>query len=560
MADAAEILKRLIGEVEAGRRAALCAIVATRGSTPQAAGAILCVDQAARITGTLGGGCVEADVRRQAHQMLSGRQGQVLAFTLDHDFGDQDGLICGGQMDVAVGVLSTPDELEPIREAVGRLGEGLAAVLPVRVQTGDGPQEYRIGLEAPPELLIAGGGHIGRVMARLAVPLGFRVTVIDDRAAYANQDRFPPPVRAIVGDIGATLAGWPIGANTYIVIVTRGHNHDQQALIAVLASPAVYIGMIGSRRKIEVVFNDLRHAGATKEQLSRVHAPIGLKIDAVTTEEIGLSIAAELVAVRRAERHALVQGPIPVAPSEPGAPATGPPHGSPIPSPQPPGPPGERHPAPVPIRIGAVVPAAGMSRRMGPAKQVLPYLATTVTATVTQTLLDAGVDALAVVTRSELAEGLRLPADARVRTVINDDSQSEMIDSIRMGLEALGAAGMLGAKDGVVVVPGDMPEVSAETCRRCMEVFQAEPERLVIATHEERRGHPIVIPFSMGSELEGLEDGLRGLARRFPERVRLVAVSDTAVTQDMDTPEAYRRMRQRNPDRDPKPTDSNSWA
>jgi xanthine dehydrogenase accessory factor len=172
--------------------------------------------------------------------------------------------------------------------------------------------EYRIHLEAAPQLVIVGAGHISRVLASMCVPLGFGVQVIDDRADYANSDRFGPPVETTVGDISATLEGWPVGPNTYIVIVTRGHKHDEAALQAVLGRPAKYIGMIGSRRKIDVVFDDLRHGGATDAQLSGVHAPIGVDIGAVSTVEIALSICAELVSVRRAGQPRVVEGPIPI--------------------------------------------------------------------------------------------------------------------------------------------------------------------------------------------------------------------------------------------------------
>jgi xanthine dehydrogenase accessory factor len=147
----------------------------------------------------------------------------------------------------------------------------------------------------------------------MAVRLGFTVHVIDDRSEYANADRFPAPVSPVVGEIAGTLAKWPIDSGTYIVVVTRGHKHDEQALAAVLDSSARYIGMIGSKRKVKVIFDDLLHGGASKERLARVHAPVGLDIGAVTVEEIAVSITAQLIAVRRSERHKAVEGPFPIA-------------------------------------------------------------------------------------------------------------------------------------------------------------------------------------------------------------------------------------------------------
>ena len=240
----------------------------------------------------------------------------MLTFALDNDFGYDDGMICGGQMDVAVSVLSPSSNVDTIRKAIERLHAGETATLPLRVATPAGPVEYRVHVASSPSLVIAGGGHIAAALARLMVPLGFRVSVVDDRGAYANKERFPPPIETTVGDIPETLAHWPVDHNTYIVIVTRGHRHDEQALRAVLTAPAKYIGMIGSRRKVDLIFDDLLNAGATGAQLERVRAPIGLEIGAVTAEEIALSIAAELTSLRRADHPNVVEGPIPLSGSK----------------------------------------------------------------------------------------------------------------------------------------------------------------------------------------------------------------------------------------------------
>jgi len=432
MSDPTQILDAIVSEVDAGRRVAVCVVVATRGSTPQVPGAFICVDEAARIIGTVGGGCSEAEIRRRALELLAASRspgwhgqtdreawhgraqrghvepantghartsgpgmppddeqhagegchgqaqrrhvasddeqhagasglgmapdnagsddrqhartcgpgmaptgpgmapdrlgmpsdrsgktpdghasiGEVVTLEMDHDYGFDDGLICGGQMDVAITLISQPDEALPFREAAVAVRAGKPAILPVRVQSGEGPVEYRVQIEASPKLVIAGGGHVARALATLMVPLGFHITVIDDRSEFANADRFAAPINPVAADIAETLTKWPVDPNTYVVIVTRGHKHDEQALSAVLDSPAKYLGMIGSRRKIQVIFDDLKHAGATQQQLDRVHSPIGLDIKAVTPEEIAVSIAAELIAVRRADHRKVVEGPI----------------------------------------------------------------------------------------------------------------------------------------------------------------------------------------------------------------------------------------------------------
>ena len=308
-----DVLRKVVDEVRVGRPVALCGIVAARGSSPQPAGTLVCVDHAAQITGTLGGGCVEADLRRKAHQYLSDKVGRIITFTLDHDFGYDDGMLCGGQMDIAVIVYSPTNDIGVIVNALQQLDRGSNAEIPLRIASDAGNVEYCLRIAATPKLVIVGGGHIGRILAQMSVGLGFRVTVLDDRQQFANPDRFPPPITPIAGDIAGVLKEWPIDANTYFVIVTRGHKHDEAALKSVISSPARYIGMIGSRRKIRVIFDDLKHDGAPDTQITRVHAPIGLDIGAVTAEEIALSIAAELVSVRRAEGGMEVTGPTLIA-------------------------------------------------------------------------------------------------------------------------------------------------------------------------------------------------------------------------------------------------------
>jgi len=245
--------------------------------------------------------------------MLRAGNSKLFTFQLDFPFGFNEGMICGGAMDVAISIISKPEEACIHRSTADRLRVGVDAILPIQIQGSDGWVEYRLRFTAACKLVIAGGGHISRLLAPMMEPLGFRVSVVDDRQAFANAKRFPPPIQPVQGDIAGTLADWPIDAQTYVVIVTRGHQHDERVLAAVLDSPARYIGMIGSRRKIAVIFNDLKREGATSQQLDRVTAPIGLNIGAVTTEEIALSIAAQLVSVRRQDRNDPVEGPIPIA-------------------------------------------------------------------------------------------------------------------------------------------------------------------------------------------------------------------------------------------------------
>lgn len=306
------IFRSLARQVEQRRRVALCTVVGSYGSTPQAAGAAMLLHENMTTEGTLGGGCVEAEVRKRAFELLQRDESSLLTFKLDHDYGWDDGLICGGTMRVAVTPIRSEDQAAPFAEAVHLLEKGLSVDVPLRVGEADKLEEYRLHIEAPARLLIAGAGHVGCEVARLAVALDFDVTVIDDRADLCGPSRMPPPISAVVGDIAQTLSAQPINENTYVIVVTRGHNHDEQALQAVIDSPARYIGMIGSKRKVKLIFDDLVALGVDRARLDRVHAPIGLSIGAVTVPEIAVSIIAQLVEVRRKDKPTRVDGPFPV--------------------------------------------------------------------------------------------------------------------------------------------------------------------------------------------------------------------------------------------------------
>jgi xanthine dehydrogenase accessory factor len=293
------VLHEIITRCAAGERMALCVVVGSRGSTPQEAGAKMLVLSDGRTVGTLGGGCVEAEVRRRALELLPAGKSKRLQFRLDHDYGWDDGLICGGTMDILVHMLAGPASAAPFMQASNDLVAGRVATITLPNPENAEHPAYVDQIEPAPRLVIAGAGHVGQSLAEIAATLGFEVTIIDDRADCASAERFPRATQRIVGDIEAELRRAPIDARTYVVIVTRGHRHDGKALGGVLGSPAKYVGLIGSKRKVMTIFADLLAQGADINALCRVHAPVGLEIGAVTVPEIALSIAAELIAVRR---------------------------------------------------------------------------------------------------------------------------------------------------------------------------------------------------------------------------------------------------------------------
>ncbi len=281
----------------------LCAVVRARGSTPQSAGALMVVDQRGELHGTIGGGCVEAEVRRRSLELLHAGRSGVLRFTLDHDFGWDDGLICGGTLEVAAAPLPAESILQA---ALDRLEARVDAELELAVEHEGVERRWSIAIPPRDRLLIAGAGHVGQALARLALRLEFEVVLFDDRADLLA--RFAPEGCATVaGEIGAALRAEPVDLRTCGVVVTRGHRNDEQALEALLGRGARSLGMIGSRRKVKLIFDELIERGADPSELARVNAPIGLPIGSVTVEEIALSIAAQLVALRREERFVPVR-------------------------------------------------------------------------------------------------------------------------------------------------------------------------------------------------------------------------------------------------------------
>jgi xanthine dehydrogenase accessory factor len=346
MAFMREILAELTAAAEQKHDCVYCAVVETRGSTPQKAGAAMLVFPDGSQRGTLGGGCVEAEVKQRALSVLgSGSGPQVLSFNLDDDYGWDDGLICGGRMTMLVDPLlaARPSSYYArFRELVDK-GRGCTEAVVLKdtagapvgsrylfdadsklvAQTAPAAFPEQISRELTPvqrrprpatqhgvaylpvlpriTLLIVGGGHVAQAVGKLAAEADFDIWVLDDRDRYANRERFPAAKRIMVGDIGGTLkelASKAISPSTYCIIVTRGHSHDEEALYQLAACSAGYVGMIGSKRKIKLIYEDLIAKGITPEQLERVHAPLGFDIGSQTVPEIAVSIVAELIACR----------------------------------------------------------------------------------------------------------------------------------------------------------------------------------------------------------------------------------------------------------------------
>ena len=247
-----------------GRRGAVATIVNVRGSIPSFKTAKMLVRDDGSIVGTIGGGCVEAEVWQAAREVMESEKQRTLSFNLNQDPKYDTGLLCGGTLDIFV---------EPV---------------------------------LPPALLyIFGAGHVSVNLYKVAKDAGFEVIVADDREAYANRERFPEAKEVIAEDFDLAMARLTPNESSYIVIVTRGHRDDMRVLRWAVQTSARYIGMIGSKRKTIAVFRELTKEGLSPELFERVHAPVGLDIGAITPEEIAVAIAAELIATRRHVERAL---------------------------------------------------------------------------------------------------------------------------------------------------------------------------------------------------------------------------------------------------------------
>lgn len=343
----ADIHQRVLEFIDSGRPFAMALVLnAADGSTPQKAGVRAVIDGTGKIWGTIGGGFVEGQAQQYAVDACKSGKPILFDFHLDNAYSREAGAICGGNMRILVdptaaedrdfyarvaeairqrqrGVILTtahttahtevtsqwfPQEEIPVDAAfpgADNIRSCLARETPqLFVERSESPDAVTEVLVEPmipkPILLIAGGGHVGQALATQASLVDFDVTVIDDRPEFTDQALFPEGATTCCGDIPKQIAALSTTADTYIVIVTRGHKLDAETLDACIHAPVAYVGMIGSKRKVALLRENFAESGlATQEEFDRVFSPIGLDIGAVTVPEIAASITAELIAVRR---------------------------------------------------------------------------------------------------------------------------------------------------------------------------------------------------------------------------------------------------------------------
>jgi xanthine dehydrogenase accessory factor len=241
-----------------GRKAALATIINVQGSVPSYETSKILIRDDGSILGTVGGGCVEADVWSAAQDVMREEKPRRLHFNLNENPDADQGLVCGGSLDIFI---------EPIL--------------------------------ATPTLYLFGGGHVSLSISKVASLAGFETVIIDDRPAFANKERFPEALETHATPWEETFPRLRLNEFSYVVIATRGHKADLMCLRWALTTPARFIGMVGSRRKLIEFSKVLESEGVGMDQFERIHSPVGLDVGAITPQEIAVSVVAEMIAVRR---------------------------------------------------------------------------------------------------------------------------------------------------------------------------------------------------------------------------------------------------------------------
>jgi xanthine dehydrogenase accessory factor len=363
-----DVFAEILRLQEQGHRGALCTVISSKGSLPMSGKAKMLVGEDGTMVGTVGGGCLEADVWAEAQRVVKRDISKIAAFILTEQHAGESGLNCGGKVEIFIEPV-VPERMNAVFEEIARIrAEGekgaIATVISSRIPPtmkeksklvlradgtvlggiGEGgfiedcvrqkadevmredyltvlqfdisdEEAQRWGLEsgdtldifvepivAIPTLYLFGGGHVSLQIAKVAKMVGFKIVVIDDRPAFANKERFPMADDTRVEDLYTVFERLRIDDQSYIVAVTRGHQHDEPVIEQAIRTEARYIGMIGSKRKISRMWKKLIERGADKNRLAQVQAPIGLEIGADTPEEIAVSIVAQLIQSRRGRK------------------------------------------------------------------------------------------------------------------------------------------------------------------------------------------------------------------------------------------------------------------
>ncbi len=521
----------------------IATIIMTRGSTPQIPGtSALIVDGTVR-EGTLGGGVLEAEAQKRGKEAVKDKKSLLFEYNLDSDVAAEEGALCGGKATVLID--AQPEKQKTVFDEITRsIDKKIPGILVTIIQQKDDRVDIERhwcpeGAQFPPavsrdpslsaeakrslaerkirvvtspgeksipermicfepivprsQLIIAGAGHIGQALAHLGSLLDFEITVIDDREEFANPERFPDSDHILVGDIRRAISEHTITPDTYIVLVTRGHKYDADALKACIGSDAGYIGMIGSRRKVKQMRKEFLEKGwATPEQFERIYAPIGLDISSTTIHEIAISIAAQLIRIRHQNREI--------------------PH------------------------ITAMVLAAGESNRMKEQKLLLPYKGKPMIRTVVDTIAQSRIQEIMVVLGADHEKIEKALEGSAATFCTNENYRKGMLSSIQAGMKS-----MPEHSDAFMVFLGDQPMISPAIIDAIINAYSNTQKGIVLPVFEKRRGHPVLIDKKYRSHIDTIDPnvGLRDLIWKFPDDITEVSMEDEGIIRDIDTREDY---------------------
>ena len=534
------IFNILLREISYGPLA-LATILETKGSAPQVPGASALFTSDGLLVGTLGGGVLEGDATVKAINAIEKGSPFVYHFGLNEDIDAEEGAICGGTATILLdpnpgkdkeifdklnksikknrsGILATvisehnvvkaerfwiEEESISKNKLTAKLVEYKEEILSCLQKNVclyvSKPKDVNVFFQPVfplSKLIIAGAGHIGKALSEMGSLLDFEVTIIDDRQEYANIKNIPSADNIVVKPIGEALMELPKTNDTYIVIVTRGHRDDSEALKACIHENVPYIGMIGSKNKIHLMReNFISKKWATKSELDPIHAPIGLEIGSKTVQEIAVSISAQLIQVRSRHKKQVKNG-----------------------------------------LICGIILAAGESRRMGRPKMILPFGNLSIIEEVVQSATRSFLDRTFVILGSDKEAIGQLIQDYPVETVFNNRYKNGMLTSVQSGLKSVNEETI-----AIMVLLGDQPMIRSSIMNKMIEAYRKSNKEIIVATHQGKRGHPLVFGkkyFKAVREFT-VENSLKELLINNPDDIEEMETDSPEILRDIDTEKEY---------------------